>query len=163
MVIGLEETDNGSKEKTQKEVKKFMDSISEEAKQRLEEVWNAIYNEAIANCPIDTGSLVGTIKLQTENEISEEMQGVGGSYVMEGGGEKAVSIFNGTITAGDDAVINPKNNMPTTVYAALVHDGHFDRAGNWIEGVFFLTDAIDAHELELEEAIDAALKSLGAE
>jgi hypothetical protein len=160
MVVGIEESDGGTKNRTSEELEGISKAISEEAKSNLEAIWNQIYNDAIGLCPVDTGALVSSIKLETDEEVSEAVNGV--SFTMSGSGEKAVSIFNGTITAGDESIINEKNKLPTIVYASFVHDGHFSN-GRYIEGTYFLTDAVDLHMADLEQAIDEALKSVGGE
>jgi hypothetical protein len=158
MVIGLKETDSGTKKKVQQEIGKYSDAIGLQANQEIEAIWNKIYNEAIALCPVDTGSLVSTIRLSTDNSNM-------GGNIMESGafGGKAAMMFNGVIIAGDSSV-NPKNNNKTENYAALVHDGHVGANGSgWVMGVPFLTGALEKYENELMEAIQKATEKVGGE
>lgn len=160
MVIALDESDNGTKQGTADNLKKIPENINKDAKARLEDIWNTIYLEAVGNCPIDTGSLVSTIQLVTSDEDIGTWEG---EAQPTGSAEKAIAFFNGTITAGSDSVINPKNGMPTSQYAAYVHDGHFDKSGRWIDEQPFLTDAFYNHLDELQEAVDEVIKEQGAE
>lgn len=135
--------------------------ITEAARNRIEEVWTKIYEMALSLCPVDTGSLVSTIRLISGGDLTENSgETIGGGLPMVGEG---ASIYNGIITVGDPTVVNPKNHQPTSVYANMVHDGHFNSGGGYIQGVPFLTDAIDAYEGELMEAIEDALHEAGVE
>lgn len=147
-MIGIEETDNGTKQKVGIRLKKDMESISDEVKNELEHIWSLIEQAAIDMCPVDTGALRSTIK------------------TIEGGGEGAISatsdIINKSLIAGDDGVINWKTQKPTSMYAGFVHDGHALRDGSMWEGIPFLVEAILAYEGELEAAVDRAVQNLQA-
>jgi hypothetical protein len=158
-MIGLEESDSGSKKKVSNELGGLGKRLNDDLKERLEAIWNAIYNDAVAECPVDTMSLVGTVKLIVDDS-NIQASGAGVDIMSSGMSE---NIYNATIIAGDDAVINPKNHIPTSWYAIWVHDGHFTVDGAWVEGVPFLSDAVDKHIGELDEAIDDALKDIGGE
>lgn len=150
-MIGIFESDGGTKKRTQKDLKDFMNKLTKDGKAGLEDVWGKIYEEVVANCPVDTMSLVGTIKLVTGDTVGQQ---VPNSFISTTG--MSETIFNGTITVGDDAVINPKNNIPTSWYAIWVHDGHFNRDGRWVEGIPFLSDAFDKYEAELNAVMAKA-------
>jgi hypothetical protein len=147
-MIGIEETDNGTKQKVGIRLKKDMESISDEVKNELEHIWSLIEQAAIDMCPVDTGALRSTIK------------------TIEGGGEGTISatsdIINKSLIAGDDGVINWKTQKPTSMYAGFVHDGHALRDGSMWEGIPFLVEAILAYEGELEAAVDRAVQNLQA-
>jgi hypothetical protein len=130
--------------------------INKKVKSRLEDVWHKIYEMAVMNCPVDTMTLVGTIRMITGLDAY-------GSSAMGGGapsGGYGVSMFNGTITVGDSTV-NPKNRKTSAEYAALVHDGNATASGGWVPARPFLTDALAYYESELLEAIDEALRDEG--
>ncbi|GEM_PF-1699953 len=158
-MIGLEETDNGSKKKVSEELGGLGKKLNDDLRERLEKIWNDIYNDAVAECPVDTGSLVTSIKLVVDDS---NLEGGGAGIDISSSG-MSENVYNGTITAGDDAIINPKNGIPTSTYAIMVHDGHFTVDGTWVEGIPFLSDALDKHSAELEAAIDDAMKEVGAE
>jgi len=158
-MIGLEESDGGTKKQVSDNLGKVSGQLNAELSERLEKIWNDIYNDAIANCPVDTGSLVGTIKLDVDAG-NLQASGAGIDIMSTGMSE---NIFNGTITAGDDAVVNPINKIPTSWYAIWVHDGHYTVDGVWVPEQPFLENALAAHEAELEQAMDEALKNIGAE
>lgn len=147
-MIGIEETDGGTKMRVGNRLKKDVESISDEVKSELEHIWSLIEQAAIDMCPVDTGALRSTIKTS------------------EGGGEGAISatsdIINKSLIAGDDGVINWKSGKPTSLYAGFVHDGHALRDGSMWEGVPFLVEAILAYEGELEAAVDRAVQNLQA-
>lgn len=151
-MIGIEETDGGTKMRVGNRLKKDVESISDEVKSELEHIWSLIEQAAIDMCPVDTGALRSTIKTS------------------EGGGEGAISatsmtssdIFNKSLIAGDDGVINWKSGKPTSMYAGFVHDGHTLRDGSMWEGVPFLVEALLAYEGELEAAVDRAVQNLQA-
>lgn len=154
MVVPIKESDNGTKKRTRDEVGKLNDAITEEARKELEDVWNRIYNDALANCPIDTGTLVGSIRLTTDS--SKDFTTLDMPESEFSGQGKAVSLFNGMLTAGDDS-INPKSNKASVEYAALVHDGHMAKNGGWVEGSYFLTKALEDNEDALFRAIQKAI------
>ena len=148
-MIGIFESDGGTKKRTQNDLKDFMKKFTKESKQGLEDVWNKIYEDAVANCPVDTMSLVGTIRMVTDssNPSSGSSQAIGG----QGPTGYSITIFNGAITVGDEAVINPKNGIATSVYASIVHDGSI-----YVAGRPFLTDAFLKYEQELYDAVAQA-------
>jgi hypothetical protein len=150
-MIGIKETDNGTKRRTIGQIADFQKKFDNETRQGLENVWNKIYEDAVANCPVDTMSLVGTIKLVTGDKAGQQVLN---STIIGSG--MSQTVFNGTITVGDDAVINPKNGIPTSWYAIWVHDGHWDAGGKWVAGRPFLSDAFDKYEAELMAAIAKA-------
>jgi len=149
MSIVLVETDNGTKQLTIDKLKELRRKIPIEFEKALDMVWDKIFFTAIMLCPVDTGTLMSTIKVER------------GGGVMSGGFSniRAITIFDSTIIAGDERVVNPKSGKPC-IYATWVHDGHFDRGGKWIPAQPFLTDALKAHEAELEEAIKNVQKAL---
>ncbi len=157
MVAGIEEDDDGTKQGIVDSLNETNEKLIEEAQEKLSAVWQKILDTAIMLCPIDTGTLQSTIRL-IEGDSTPE----GASYTPEGGGgEKAVTIFNGTIIAGDENITKPDGSP--CIYAEWVHDGHFDRSGRWVEGQPFLEEAILEHEAELDEAINEVMDAIGAE
>jgi hypothetical protein len=151
-MIGIEENDGGTKMRVRNQIKKDGETISDEVKSELEHIWSLIEQAASEMCPVDTGALRSTIKTS------------------ENGGEGAISatsmtssdIFNKSLIAGDDSVINWKTQKPTSLYAGFVHDGHALRDGSMWEGIPFLVEALLAYEGELEAAVDRAVQNLQA-
>lgn len=148
-MIGIFETDNGTKKKMQEQLGRLGLNITKSGKSELEKVWDKIYRETVATCPFDTGTLVGTIKMATGSQIGEQMD------TSTSGMNK--TIFNGTIVVGDDAVFNPKNGIATSVYASIVHDGSI-----YVQGRPFLENAFLKYEKELYDAILKAVNTSSA-
>ncbi len=156
-MAAIEEDDAGTKQGVIDNVNQINDKLIEEAQAKLQAVWQKILDTAIMLCPVDTGTLQGTVRL-IEGDSTPE----GASYTPEGGGgEKAVTIYDSTIIAGDENVTKPDGSP--CVYAEWVHDGHFSKSGRWIEAQPFLEDAILEHEDELDEAIDDVMNAIDAE
>jgi len=145
-MIGIEENDNGTKRGVRETMKRMEKDLTEETKAELEAIWSLIEQAAVDLCPKDTGALASTVKSS------------------EGGGEGTISassdIFNKSLIAGDDGVINPKTGKPTSMYAGLVHDGHTMRDGTMWEGIPFLVEALLMYEGELEQAVDKAVQNI---
>jgi hypothetical protein len=156
-MIGIEEDDNGTKQTIIDNLDETKEKLVEEAQDKLSAVWQKIFDTAFMLCPVESGTLQSTIQL-IEGDSTPE----GASYTPEGGGgEKAVTIYNSTIIAGDAGVTKPDGTP--CIYAEWVHDGHFGRGGNWIEGQPFLESAILEHEIELDEAINEVMDAIGAQ
>lgn len=148
-MIGIFESDNGTKAECRKKLEKFQETLPEEIRKRLDMVWDKIWNDAIMLCPIETGALAASIKV---------IEGGMGGFL---GGIVAFPIYDKTIVAGDIAVTNPKTNIPTSEYALLVHDGHPTKGGGFVSANPFLLDALRMNEAELMEAVDEAMKMAG--
>jgi hypothetical protein len=147
--IGIIESDNGTKLGTIKKLQELDENMNEELRRRLEEVWDKILMDAISECPMESGALASTIRI-VEGAFGGMMGGIVGRMV-----------FEKSITAGDETVMNPKGT-PTSHYASSVHDGYTHwKSGRWIAGYPFLDIAIDKNFDELERAIEEAMKTLG--
>lgn len=149
-MIGIFESDGGTKIRTLGELGDMCDNISDSVRAELELIWREIEQTAIDLCPKDTGSLASTI-------TSIEGSGEGAISATSTSGQE---IFNRSLIAGDESVINPKTGKPTSEYAGFVHDGHMIGNMMW-EGVPFLTEALLFYEDELEAAVDRAMSELG--
>jgi hypothetical protein len=138
-----------------------MENISKElpkaVAEELNKVWMKIWEDAIDRCPKKTGALAASI-----NVIEGAIGLIGAGLTMNPRSTIGQFIFDRTLTAGDVTVINPETKKPTSEYAQWVHEGHIMRDGHMWEGVPFLTEALKAHEAELESAIAKALKELKA-
>jgi hypothetical protein len=150
-MIGITESDDGTKERTREEVQDISDNLSETIAHELDIVWKAIRDLAIDLCPKDTGALASSIELASE----------GGSGVISASSTSGGDFYSNSISAGNDSIINPISGKPTSLYAGWVHDGHMMGDIMW-EGLPFLTDAVAQYEDELEAAVDRALDELGA-
>lgn len=164
MSVGIFETDDGTKEIVKNEIKKIDENLSDKIRDELELIWVKILDEAINLCPKESGALATSIT------VLEGGATLGGT-VSSGAGRNVKSvvagpsisgnlIFDRTIVAGDETVVNFRN-QPSSQYASLVHDGHFMRNGTYWVGVPFLTDALMKYENELQEAVNRALTELG--
>lgn len=147
-VVTSEESPN--KEEVMKDLENFGKKIPEEVKQRLLKVLDKIKADAFDYCPKDTWTLARTIRWMSIPTLASLKQS----------GEKALIILDKALVAGDPTKINPKTGRPC-IYARWVHDGHRLRNGMFWVGRPFLTWAWSANEVELNKAIEGALKKLG--
>jgi len=149
MSIQITEDDNGTKRLTINKLKKVSKRLTPELRAELDQVWDNVLMDAIGECPILSGALASTIRI-VEGAFGGMMGGVVGRMV-----------FDRSITAGDETILNPRG-VPTSHYASSVHDGYtHPRSGNWIAGYPFLEIALDRNMADLERAINRVLKSLG--
>jgi hypothetical protein len=151
-MIGIFESDNGTKEKTKMEIQDISGDLPDQIRAELEGIWQQVKNTAIDLCPKDQGSLASTIDIVEGADV-----GSGISQTTLTGQE----IANFSIVAGSDDIFNPKTGKPTSEYAILVHEGHIMRDGTFWEGVPFLTEALLMYEDELEAAVDRAMSEMG--
>ena len=147
MVIALTETDDGTKEKTQRELSQIKKKLPHESRQKFDEIMEKVLMTALQLVPIDTGALASSIRI-----VEGALGGASGNI-------KEVLIFDKTIIAGDEMLINPKTGKPVN-YAMYVHDGYSLPDGGWKDGTYFLTMAISQHYQELEEAINRVTEYL---
>jgi hypothetical protein len=148
----VEEDDNGTKEKLREDLDSEQKAMHENMQSSLEEVWQKIFDLAFILCPVDTGTLQSTIALVL-NEPAK-----GWTSYSYGGGNKAITIYDATIVAGDDSITRP-DGYPC-IYAQWVHDGHYTPWGTWVEEQPFLEMAIMAYEGELQQAIERVMREL---
>ena len=159
MAVVLEEDDAGTKGALLENLGETQETLIETAYAKLDEVWQAILEDAIMSCPFDTGTLMSTIRLEEGGTGTEE--GIG--YTPQGTGEKAISIYDSTIVAGDPNAWNSKKNEPC-IYAEWVHDGSYNvRTKKMNEPNPWLEEAIEKHEAELDAAIEDMMNAIGAE
>ena len=151
-MIGITESDDGTKGRTKQEVQDISDNLPEAIAHELDIVWQKIRDLAIDLCPKETGALASSIELESE----------GGSGTISATSTSGGDFYSNSIFAGNDDVVNPISGKPTSEYAILVHDGHMMKDGMFWEGVPFLTEAVAAYEDELDAAVDRALDELGA-
>lgn len=159
MAVVVYESDNGTKQMVMDTIQSISEELPEGVATELDRVWWAIWMDAIAFCSktMDTGALASSINV------------VEGGMVVQGGMGMSRTprepvgnwIFDRSIVAGDVTVINPKTGKPTALYADWIHDGHAMRDGTFWEGNPFLTDALAAHEEELNAATEKAMRELG--
>lgn len=150
-MIGLTETDDGTKARTREELQTVSDELPSSVATELDTIWHKIWDLAIELCPKKTGALAVSIELESEYGMS----GTISATSLSGG-----DFYENSIYAGNDTVINPETGKATSLYAGFVHDGHMIGHMMW-EGVPFLTEAVLYYEEELDAAIDKALDELG--
>ena len=154
MSVLIKEDDAGTKKRAIRSLEKLRRKFQNgDFKAELDRVMNKIKLDAVAMCPKETGTLASTIRL---TELPLGMMTGSWSRIKE------VMIYNKSIVAGDITKTNPKTKRPCD-YASWVHDGHKMRDGRMWNGVPFLTLAIAKNRLELDRAIDRALKKMGSE
>lgn len=159
MAVVIQESDNGTKQEVMETIGNIERELPQEIADELSRIWYEIWMDAIEFCSktMDTGALASSINV------------IEGGMVVQGGMGLSRTprqpignwIFDRSIIAGDVTVINPKTGKPTSLYAEWVHDGHMMRDGTFWEGNPFLQDALDAHEAELDMAVERAMKELG--
>jgi hypothetical protein len=150
-MIGILESDKGSKGKVAKKLEEDNKKLNKDIQGSLDEVWDKIFEAAIMLCPIDSGTLLSTIRIVKNSPDILLSGGIGGF-------PKAITIYDSTIIAGDEAVTRP-DGYPC-IYAQWVHDGHFTPWGTWVPPQPFLTDAILMYEKELEDAVIRVIKAI---
>src|SRR3972149_2368240 len=149
----ITEDDKGTKKAMRNALDKTRRNFEDgsEIVMELNRVWDKILQDAIDICPKDTGSLARTIRIvKIPLGIS-----LGGLSEM-----KEITIFDRSIIAGDEMVINPKTKSGVN-YASYVHDGFIRQNGVVETGRPFLTEALALNEEELNRAIERALNKLG--
>ena len=158
MAVVVTESDNGTKQKVMDNLNDINEELPSAIMQELDAIWMAIWMDAIAfsSKTMDTGALAASIN------VIEGGMGEGGGMGLSRTPRQPVGnwIFDRSITAGDVSVVNPKTGKTTAMYADWVHDGHAMRDGTFWQGNPFLTDALDAHEAELEAAVEKAMKEM---
>jgi len=160
MGVVITETDSGTKKKLMRHLDKISKELPEAIAKELDEIWMRIWYDAIDRCPKITGALAASIN------VIEGTVGAGGGAGKMMSPRQVIGflvgqdIFNRTITAGDVTVINFETKKSTAEYAQWVHEGHKMRDGRFWFGVPFLTDALAAHEAELMDAVNRAMKEL---
>jgi hypothetical protein len=151
MSISISEEDKNL-EPTEKALENMRKDVqdSKEIEQELAAVWEKIRNDAFIDCPKRTYSLASTIRV-IKTPISSTLSGI--SPI------KSITIFDRTIVAGDEMVINPETKGPVD-YAGYVHDGYV-KDGIMYGGHPFLTNALADNDEKLNNAIERALRKLG--
>jgi hypothetical protein len=154
-MIDVKVSDYGSSDNVLKDIKTINMKIEKEAKRALTRVWNDVYKEAISMCPVDTGTLVSSIKLvvSRSNDFNIGGELKESTFAISG---KSASVFNGMIIAGDDKKMNPKNRMTSSQYCSIVHDGAYHN-GTWVDGVPFLTMALEKYASKIEKAVNKSI------
>lgn len=145
----INETDMGSKARAKKACDELPASITKETRWQLRAWWERVLATARLLCPIDTGTLMSTIRIQ------ERMAAMTEGYPFEVVYTPKNEIISSEIVAGG-LMVNPKTGRICD-YAQAVHDGHFTRSGRWIPPQPFIQDAINIHINELEHIINRAL------
>jgi len=105
--------------------------------------WEKVKETAKALCPIDTGTLMMTIRIEPAGVT------IGFYYEKVMGPEH--ELINSQIVAGG-IMVNPKTGRIVD-YAQAVHDGHFTRSGRYIPENPFIRDAVNIHINELYQIL----------
>jgi hypothetical protein len=157
MGMAIIESDDGTKQEVIETIENVEKKLPEEIAAELNQIWWAIWMDAIDLCNKLTGALASSINVIEGGMVVEGGMGMSRTPRMPIGDW----MFNRSIIAGDITIINPITGKPTSMYAEWVHEGHAMRDGTIWEGNPFLTDALDAHEEELNAAVDKAMEELG--
>lgn len=144
----LIETDYGSKGRAKTATEQFPIEVTKEAKWRLKAWWYTVKETARALCPVDTGTLQSTIRIQERGRPPE------GYYEVVYAPKN--ELINSQIIAGG-LMVNPKTGRICD-YALAVHDGHFTRSGKFIPEQPFLRMAIQLHIKELDKILADSVK-----
>jgi hypothetical protein len=144
----LDETDLGSKARARMACDELPNSIARETRWRLRLWWYQVLETAKALCPVDTGTLWLTIRVEEGTPDSPNFEMIVAL--------PQDTLINMSIVAGG-LLINPKTGRICD-YAQAVHEGHFIRSGNWIPPRPFLSDAMNMHQDELYRIIDRSME-----
>lgn len=146
--IELSETDYGSKGRARVAAERMPQKISEEARPQLQAWWERVKATAQSLCPIDTGSLMLSIRIEPLTITFGENF------------EIAVSpneqLINSQIVAGG-MIVNPKTGRLVD-YAKAIEEGHFTVSGSWVPPNPFLEMAINIHIGELYQILDNSIE-----
>lgn len=147
--VAFTETDMGSKGRVKTAFKRLPREITKEARWRLQVWWEKVKETAKALCPIDTGSLMMTIRI--------EPMGVSIGFYYEKAMSPEHELIDAQIVAGG-IMVNPKSGRIVD-YAQAVHDGHFTRGGKYIPEQPFLRDAVNLHINELHQILGVSVRT----
>jgi len=136
MVLKIMYEDFGTIQDTKDAINRICQMKPQWFKVMVDQIMNIVADFARAFCPIDTGALVSTIRVETPRAISEI------PVLVKAIGPDVQSIQK-TVVAGDEMVD----------YALYVHDGHVAKNGTWVPPQPFLTDAWMASQPEIERLI----------
>jgi len=142
-MIGLQETDSGTKDMVKYSLTKGQREMIDKWYDSLTEIWDKILEEAIMECPIDTGTLVSTIRI---------VDNAGPPF----GGQKAITIYDTSIVAGDPFVINPKTGRPCD-YACFT-ENNFVVSNPKVYSIPELQEGIKVYSFEDFEEVEGIRK-----
>lgn len=143
MAARIIEWDWGTKKATVQQMKKIQLGAPPILQHKLFGWWRKVYQSALVYCPVETGALRASIRLQT------------------GPNHKPYDVSRGEciselyITAGGGGVINPKHKREVD-YAEAVHDGTLTTPSNP-----FLNRAMADHMTELDNLLQQHSNMIG--
>ena len=146
--IEITETDYGSKGRAIEATKKFPKALTASARWKLVWWWEEVLATAQALCPVKTGTLMAT------GRIEETDPSIGG-YFEVGMTLEDTNIISKMIVFGG-MLVNPETGRICD-YAQAVHDGHFTRSGRWIPPNPFIEMAIQIHMQELDTILGKSI------
>ena len=155
MVCWVEESikTKRGKERTLKAIEDTERVSFEEFEKSFKEYFRVLLERARSHCPVDTGTLRRTIRLE------DEPKGGGGLGGKIHGEVERRAGFGKRITAGG-MLINPKTGRICD-YATFVHDGHYTVKGNFVPARPFLDEALRDADQFLIKCADKYLKKIG--
>lgn len=149
MACRVIETSFGTKQATVDKIDEINRLKGKKRQWLMYRYWLKVYENALRECPVDTGALRASIRIS-------KSEGFGEKY------EKAVHIkgadesWDYYIIAGGGGIINPKHKKEVD-YALAVHDGFVDKGGMWHPGNPFLERAFNQAEEELNKSLNEYL------
>ena len=102
---------------------------------------------------VETGTLYSSIRIVEGVPEVESYYGVAAGP--EGSMPSDYDYIEKTIVAGGMEYIKPTGEPCD--YSESHHDGFHTRSGGWVNGTFFLSDAISINEIALDELLDNML------
>jgi len=156
MSARIEEYDFGTKAATRRKIQEMQDTAPMKFDRAVYKWWFKVYQTALQECPVDTGALRASIRIQ-RGETEPQ-----GKFVVGRTADYASTSYY--IAAGGGGVINPKHKREVD-YAQAVHDGYYTGGtklatvegfktkksvgiGRWMAGDPFLDRAIQMNEGE---------------
>lgn len=138
------------------EATKRAEKISfEEFEKSFKNYFKLLLQLAKRNCPVDTGTLRASIRLENEPKGGG---GLGGK--IHGEVERHAGWGKRVVAGG--MLINPKTGNICD-YATFVHDGHFTRTGSFVPPRPFIDDALREADEYLIKCADKYLAKIGKE
>lgn len=138
MAARIAETDFGTKKATIDKISQLQKESPTLFQRAVLAWWKKVYMTAIEECPVDTGALRASIRIQ-------KMADTTGEYMVARKPEGVLMEYY--IIAGGGGIINPKHRREVD-YARVVHDGAAGRLGNP-----FLDRAIQKHMSTMEDEL----------
>lgn len=156
----MKETDYGTKTDLQVASNNSAKVAKTEFVKKIDDWWKMVFDTAFELCPKDTWTLATSLHIVEGVPDVSAFFGVAAGP--QGNSPADYDVINKSIVAGGEQYINPKTGKGCT-YAEAVHDGHLTRGGGWVEGTYFLSDAIEMGTPILDKLLEETYQAIATE